>query len=133
MLKKMPASVEYGPSVILHEITASGIDQYWDETIYNSNRLRVRTADYQGNGQFSYECNFPFTYSGVTYTTCTDIDEPIPWCSLETSGGYHVAGEYVHVNQRIIRKCLFAIVCQVNGDIACQKQRSWHKTHFSVA
>ena len=92
MVKKVPASLEYGPSVVLHEITASGIDQYWDETIYNSNRLRVRTADYQGDGQFSYECNFPFIYGGVTYTSCTDVGEPKPWCSIETSGGHHVSG-----------------------------------------
>lgn len=94
MAKEMPASAEHGPSVVLHEVTASGIDQHWDETIYNANRLRARTADNRGDGVFQYECNFPFEYNGVTYTSCTSVGEPQPWCSVQTSGGVHVAGKW---------------------------------------
>ena len=43
---------------------------------------------------FQYECNFPFTYGGVTYTSCTSVGEPRPWCSLKTSGGIHVTGNW---------------------------------------
>ena len=94
MAKKVPASVEHGPSVILYEVTASGIDQHWNEDIFNSNRLRVRTADYQGNGDFQYECNFPFLYEGVAYMNCTEVGALKLWCSLKTIGGYHVVGNW---------------------------------------
>jgi uncharacterized Zn finger protein len=48
MAMRVPASAEHGPSVVLHEVTASGIDQRWEEAIGNANRVRQRTADYQG-------------------------------------------------------------------------------------
>jgi alkaline phosphatase D len=95
MAKAMPESAEYGPSVTLHEITASGIDQSWKEDIFNANRLRVRSADHQGNGVFDQECNFPFTYNGVVYTECTLADSAVPWCSTKTtSNGEHITGQW---------------------------------------
>lgn len=94
MAKEIPASAEFGPSVVLYEVTASGIDQNWNEAIYNANRLRVRTADWRGDGVFQHECNFPFIYQGVTYNACTGVGEPRPWCSLKTSNGNHVTGNW---------------------------------------
>ncbi|XP_067041766.1 epididymal sperm-binding protein 1-like isoform X3 [Acropora muricata] len=29
-------------------------------------------------------CSFPFTYKGVTYNSCTNIDHNMLWCSLDT-------------------------------------------------
>ena len=95
MVKEMPASDEFGPAVQLHEVTASGIDQSWNENIYNANRARHRTADHQGDGLFDKECNFPFRYQGVDYYNCTLVDEPTEWCSTNTdSDGNHIAGSW---------------------------------------
>jgi alkaline phosphatase D len=93
MAKRMPASDTYGPSVVLYEVTASGIDQWWDETILNSNRLRIRTADNQGDGVFDKECNFPFISDGVTYTDCTSVGRLTSWCAVVTdSSNNMIAG-----------------------------------------
>jgi hypothetical protein len=95
MVKEMPASEEYGPAVQLHEVTGSGIDRYWNENILNANRLRVRTADSQGDGVFDQECNFPFSFQGQEYSACTSVGQPGPWCSLATSAaGEHVEGSW---------------------------------------
>ncbi len=84
MAKKMPSSNQYGSSQILYEVTASGIDQKYVDDIENSNRVRVRSTNYLGNGMYDYECNFPFNYGGVTYDQCTDIDHSHEWCSTNT-------------------------------------------------
>lgn len=93
MAKEMPASEEFGPAVHLHEVTASGIDQNWNEDILNANRVRVRSADSQGDGVFDKECKFPFIYEGQQYNNCTSVGQSAPWCSRQTdSGGNHVEG-----------------------------------------
>lgn len=93
--KKMPADTTYGSSQVLYEVTGSGIDQRWDYTVPNANRVRIRSADYQGNGDFTKECNFPFVYDGVTYNDCTTVGEPQAWCSIETdSSNNHITGEW---------------------------------------
>merc|ERR1712176_1205893 len=38
--KVVPAHSVYGASQVLHEVTSSGIDQRWDRTITNDNRLQ---------------------------------------------------------------------------------------------
>lgn len=70
MAKKMPADAEHGAEQVLYEVTASGIDQHYDEPQPNSNRVRVRSADHQGTGLFDQECNFPFDHNGKTHTDC---------------------------------------------------------------
>ena len=108
----MPPSPEFGPSVTLYEVTASGIDQNWDEVILNSNRLRVRTADYRGDGVFDKECNFPFVYEGVTYHECTMVDEPAPWCSIRTyASDQHMTGEWgycLNASQELVQEMSFS-------------------------
>lgn len=95
MAKRMPASDVFGPSVVLHEVTASGIDQSWDETILNANRLRLRTADNQGNGVFDKECNFPFIFEGITYTDCTMVGKDSSWCAIATdSNDNYITGSW---------------------------------------
>jgi alkaline phosphatase D len=96
MAKQMPASNVYGAPQVLYEVTASGIDQSWDEANYNSNRIRSRSADYLGDGFHNRECNFPFIYGGVTYNDCTKAGgESRPWCSIETDqNNYHVTGKW---------------------------------------
>mmetsp|Transcript_15451 Transcript_15451/g.23322 ORF Transcript_15451/g.23322 Transcript_15451/m.23322 type:complete len:779 (+) Transcript_15451:122-2458(+) len=120
MAKKMPASDEFGPSVVLHELTASGIDQHWNEPVDNSNRLRVRSADYKGDGVFVNECNFPFTYGGVQYNECTDVEEPRPWCSIQTSSnGQHVTGQWgycLEEEAELVQKVVFS------GENTCTDQ-----------
>lgn len=80
--KAMPESIEYGKSQNLFEITSSGIGKTWAEADYNSNRLRIRTADYKGDGFFDKECKFPFTYEGSEYSNCTVDGGTMPWCGL---------------------------------------------------
>ena len=29
-------------------------------------------------------CIFPFTYKGITYNSCTDVEEDRPWCATGT-------------------------------------------------
>jgi alkaline phosphatase D len=80
--KAMPKSIAYGASQTLFEITSSGIGTTWAEADYNSNRLRIRTSDQQGDGFFDEECKFPFTYQGSEYTACTVAGGRMPWCGL---------------------------------------------------
>ena len=45
--------------------------------------MRDRSADHRGQGPFNQNCQFPFTYNGVTYDSCTDQDNAgVPWCSV---------------------------------------------------
>ena len=60
MAKAMPASDQWGPSQVLYEVTASGVPQHFEEDLWNSNRLRVRSADHAGEGPFNENCVFPF-------------------------------------------------------------------------
>lgn len=93
--KKMPSDPTYGPPQTLYEVTASGIDQRWNYNVPNANRIRIRSADYRGNNDFTKECNFPFIYNGVTYNDCTNVDESKPWCSIETdNSNNHITGEW---------------------------------------
>jgi alkaline phosphatase D len=95
MAKKMPGSPSGGAPQTLYEVTASGIDQNWPYTVANTNRVRVRTADFQGDGKFVNECNFPFVYGGVTYNDCTNVGHTALWCSTQTTtGNAHVAGQW---------------------------------------
>lgn len=93
--KKMPVDVDgAGNEQILYEVTASGIDQNYNEAVDNSNRVRVRSADDKGTGEFDNECNFPFTYNGVVYNDCTTVGSNIvdkSWCYTQagdSSWGY---------------------------------------------
>ena len=108
----MPESPEFGPSVVLHEITASGIDQQWNETVHNVHRLKVRTADFRGNGVFDMECNFPFIYEGVEYNECTTTEDSKPWCSVETNAAKeHVEGKWgycINKSQELIQEGQFS-------------------------
>jgi len=80
MVKEMPASnAGGGGSQKLYEVTASGIDQNWPYTIYNSNRVRTRSADHEGSGLFDVECN----------SECaTGSGRNRPWCSTSENGGW---------------------------------------------
>ena len=80
MVKEMPASnAGGGGSQKLYEVTASGIDQNWPYTIYNSNRVRTRSADHEGSGLFDVECN----------SECaTGSGRNRPWCSTSGNGGW---------------------------------------------
>jgi len=75
----MPASLEWGPSQTLYEVVASGIGRTRDKVFPNANRVRLRTCDNQGNGNFFKECKFPFVYEGIEYRDCITMDEK-PWC-----------------------------------------------------
>ena len=46
----------------LYEVTASGIDQWWNFDIENPNRVLIMRADEYGRGAKIYECKLPFTY-----------------------------------------------------------------------
>lgn len=82
--KKMTFDENAGDEQILYEVTASGIDQRWNFDVDNPNRVRVRSADSQGSGDFVYECNFPFEYKGVVYNDCDTVGHDRPWCSTKT-------------------------------------------------
>ena len=60
MAKRMPASDQWGPSQVLYEVTASGVPQHFEADLWNSNRLRVRSADHNGQGPANENCVFPF-------------------------------------------------------------------------
>jgi alkaline phosphatase D len=93
--KKMPSDADAGDEQMLYEVTASGIDQRFDEAIDNSSRVRVRSADHQGTGEFDNECNFPFKFGGVVYDDCTSDGSEAPWCSIETeTNGNHIDGRW---------------------------------------
>ena len=93
--KKMPFDENAGAEQILYEVTASGIDQQWNVDVDNPNRVRVRSADSQGSGDFVNECNFPFQYDGTVYNDCTTVGHDKPWCSIETtSNDVHIPGSW---------------------------------------
>jgi len=46
---------------------------------------RLDDLDKKENGNSS--CVFPFTYKGMTYTMCTGVDAPKPWCSYDSLYG----------------------------------------------
>lgn len=46
-----------------------------------------QTLTYGGNS-FGAACVFPFTYEGVTYTTCITLNNDQPWCA--TTNNYPV-------------------------------------------
>lgn len=75
--KDIPA-ISNIPEVRVHEVTASGIDQWWNYNVDNPNRLKLRETD---NG----ECVFPFTYQGVEYIDCTTAGHDQPWCYTDSS------------------------------------------------
>jgi alkaline phosphatase D len=90
LAKRMPDSDLYGPSLVLYEVTSSGIEKNWPYPDPNSNRLRFRTCDSKGDGVFQQECTLPFIYNGVKYEDCTDVDEDMPWCAtaVDSVGNY---------------------------------------------
>ena len=48
-------------------------------------RLRVRSANHQGEGPFNQNCQFPFIYKDTEYNSCTEVDSPgQAWCSTFT-------------------------------------------------
>ena len=54
--------------VVVHEVTASGVEQSWNYVVENGNRLRIRSADNEGDGIYRHECRYPFTVCGKTYS-----------------------------------------------------------------
>jgi len=93
--KKMPFDENTGAEQILFEVTASGIDQRWKVDVDNPNRVRVRSADSKGSGDFVHECNFPFEFNGVVYNDCTTVDHDRPWCSTGTyADDKHIHGSW---------------------------------------
>ena len=97
MAKKMPDSVEFGPSQVLYEVTASGVPRLFNYDIVNSNRLRDRSCNSQGSGPYNQACVFPFRYQGSTYTECTTAGSSEPWCSTKTdSTNSHMSGYWGH-------------------------------------
>ena len=86
MAKKVP-SRDGQAAVTLYEVTASGIDQSWNEAINNPNRVTYRKANSSGSGDFVYECNFPFSYQGITYNECTSTNHNAEWCYHNGDGG----------------------------------------------
>mmetsp|Transcript_10910 Transcript_10910/g.15360 ORF Transcript_10910/g.15360 Transcript_10910/m.15360 type:complete len:191 (+) Transcript_10910:210-782(+) len=93
MAKKMPAHDVFGDSQILYEVTASGIDQNYPYDNYNSNRVRIRSADNQDDGIFLNECKFPFNYNGNTYTDCT-MTTKRAWCATNTDENDNYIGSW---------------------------------------
>jgi len=94
--KRMPFDEKAGGAEqILYEVTASGIDQRWQVDVDNPNRVRVRSADSRGSGDFVYECNFPFEYNGIVYDDCITVDHDRPWCSTGTlANDKHIHGSW---------------------------------------
>jgi len=92
MAKKMPADTDAGGERIFYEVTASGVDRYRSHDWPNSNRVRLRSADTQGNAIFHRECKFPFTYGKKAYNDCTADDNPMgtgrgrKWCAFAPEG-----------------------------------------------
>jgi hypothetical protein len=77
-VKDIPA-IDDIPEVRVHEVTASGIDQWWNFDVPNPNRLKLRETD---SGS---ECVFPFTYNGVEYNDCTTAGHHQEWCYTDAS------------------------------------------------
>jgi alkaline phosphatase D len=95
MAMRIPEDAENGGGAaqVVYEVTASGIDQNWVEDVFNSHRVRVRTADSRGDGFYDKECNFPFVYEGVTYNDCADVfNTGIPVCATQTAFDNSVVG-----------------------------------------
>ena len=50
------------------------------------------------------DCIFPFTWQGVTYTSCTTAGGFDPWCSTATDhSGAHVTGNYGDCNDQCLQ------------------------------
>jgi alkaline phosphatase D len=81
MAKKMSAAAGVGPSQVIYEVTASGIDKNFPYPDSNANRLRIRSADSVGDGVFQHECKFPFKSEGIEYNDCISTNEEVPWCA----------------------------------------------------
>ena len=32
-------------------------------------------------------CDFPFTYNGVSHTSCTMVESSVPWCATDPDSG----------------------------------------------
>jgi alkaline phosphatase D len=92
MAKRMPAFPNE-PSQVIFEVTASGIDKNWPTADPNANRIRIRTADTQGDGMYQRECRFPFRYKGSEYNDCIELDQADLWCALKVDADD--ANEYV--------------------------------------
>ncbi|MGB0860932.1 MAG: alkaline phosphatase D family protein [Pseudoalteromonas spongiae] len=80
--KEIPASPEFGASVTVYEVTASGFGQNWPYHIENPLRLPIY-ADSQGNGDYSKQCKLPYKYALVEYQGCITRDHDKPWCYTE--------------------------------------------------
>jgi alkaline phosphatase D len=95
MAKRMPDSDLYGPSLVLYEVTSSGIEKNWPYPDPNANRMRARTCDTTGDGIFQRECILPFIYEGVTYDDCTTDNDDNLWCAtFVDSVGNYFPGEW---------------------------------------
>ncbi|MCF2856426.1 alkaline phosphatase D family protein [Pseudoalteromonas sp. SMS1] len=92
--KEIPTSVQYGKAVTVYEVTASGFGQNWPYHIENPLRLPVY-ADKKGDGQYTQQCQFPFTYGVTTYRGCITKDHDQPWCYTQVDdNGRGVNGEW---------------------------------------
>lgn len=81
--KLMPLTEYGGKEQILYEVAASGIGTGRRKDLLNDNRVKVRTCDNKGDGQFVYECKFPFKWKGTVYRDCVPPHEESKqpaWC-----------------------------------------------------
>ena len=63
-------------------------------------------------------CVFPFSYKGVNYTKCTDVDHSMHWCSTNTDeNGHHIGGKWGDC-KRTDRSCFEGM--EVQHSIALQ-------------
>ena len=57
--------------------------------------VKTRCADHQGNGKFTKKCQFPFSWKGKLFSSCTKYDHNSLWCSTKTAkNNKHVEGEW---------------------------------------
>mmetsp|Transcript_36137 Transcript_36137/g.44212 ORF Transcript_36137/g.44212 Transcript_36137/m.44212 type:complete len:514 (+) Transcript_36137:425-1966(+) len=93
MAKRMPESFVGGSATTLYEVTASGVGKMKYSPYPNAHRVRVRSCDDRGNGNFVRECDFPFIWRNKTYNDCTldtygsdstKREEGRPWCYYRT-------------------------------------------------
>ena len=101
MAKKVP-SREGQAAVTLYEVTASGIDQSWNEAVNNPNRVTYRKANSSGSGDFVYECDFPFSYQGITYNECISTNHNAEWCYHNGGGDWGSWGDCEPVSNLLV-------------------------------